>query len=103
VKYPPDRCLLELDSETLRTEQAVEALVLTKDPSWKYECEWRSLARTSGKNTFPEAALVGIILGCDISPENEKWLRSILPPSRRVKLYCAKKKETEFGLDIRAL
>jgi hypothetical protein len=103
VCYPKERLLLQLDSETLKTEQAVEALVLTKDPSWAYECEWRSLARSPGKNSFPEVALVGIILGCQISPGNEKWLRSILPSSGRIKLYRAEKKTKEFGLDIQAL
>jgi hypothetical protein len=100
VSYPKERLLLQLDCETLKKGQAVDAIVLAKDRSWVYECEWRSLGkwrslvkRTFGKQSFPEAALVGIILGCQISPENEKWLKSILPPGGRIKLYRAEKKE----------
>jgi hypothetical protein len=103
VCYPKGRPLLDFDYESLKNGQVVKALVLTKDPSWSHEREWRSLAPTSGKRCFPEAALVGIILGCQISPENEKWLRSILPAGGRIKLYRAEKRPKEFGLDIRKL
>lgn len=100
---PAKRLLLKLDYESLRNGHVVQAMVLTKAPSWAHESEWRSLAPYSGKRRFPKAALVGIILGCQISPRNEKWLKSILPPRRRIKLYRAEKKEKEFGLDIREL
>jgi len=100
VKYPPDRLLLQLDFKTLHEGKAVEAIVLTKDRLWSYECEWRSLARTSGTIQFPEAALVGIIFGCQISTTHADWLRSIVPRTH-IKFYQAMKKATEFGLDIR--
>jgi len=104
VCYPKERLLLKLDYKSFTTAGVLQALVLTKDPSWKYECEWRSLdENTSGKRSFPGAALVGIILGCQISPENEKWLRSILPAGGLIKLYRAEKRPKEFGLEIRKL
>ena len=103
VSYPKERLLLKLDYESFKAEQVLQALVLTKDPSWAYEYEWRSLAPTSDNHPFPEAALVGIILGCEIDADDEKWLRGILPSGGRVKLYRAEKREKEFGLDIREL
>jgi hypothetical protein len=93
VCYPKERLLLKLDYESFKTEQVLQALVRTKDPSWAYEHEWRSLAPSYEEYSFPPVALVGIILGCEIVDDDEKWLKSILPAGRGIKLYRAEKRE----------
>jgi hypothetical protein len=97
---PTERSLLAFDLKSLNEGKIVEALVLTKDPSWCYEREWRSLAPNSGKRSFTRRALVGIIFGCEIPLIDEMCVRRNIPPGGRIKLYRAKKREEEFGLDI---
>ena len=61
------------------------------------------LMKTLPVSEVSRAALVGIILGCEIDADDKLWLKSILPADGRIKLYRAKKREREFGLDIQEL
>lgn len=76
---------------------------LTKAEEWKYEREWRIIDPTRGPGVrqFPARVLNGVILGCRISTENShritEWCKARAP---RPRLYRARKKQTEYGLDI---
>ncbi len=92
--------ILEPDQEKLNIK-GVDSL-LTKAEDWEYEKEWRIVEVNGvGVKNYPEEALVYVILGCKISPENKKkiieWCGS--RKSQPI-VYEAREKESEFGLDI---
>jgi hypothetical protein len=76
---------------------------LIKANDWQYEKEWRIVDHVNGRGiqNFPENALSGVILGWRISQENKenifRWCSSRKYPP---KLYEAREKQKEFGLDI---
>ena len=77
--------------------------LVTKAKDWAYEKEWR-LADPGpgpGPREYPGESLTGVILGCRMDDNNRKqiqeWCREREP---RPKLYKAKEKRSEFGLDI---
>jgi len=102
-RFRPELNVLRLDSYP--EGQLAKALLIKAD-DWEYEKEWRIVDDEKGEGTqsFPEDALIGVILGCRISEENKdneekvlKWCRERThPPS----LYKAKEKQKKFGLDI---
>jgi hypothetical protein len=78
--------------------------LLTKAKEWAYEREWRIIDLTNevGVRQFPPKVLHGVILGCRVSAEDTyqmvEWCKGKEP---RPILYQARKKETEFGLEIK--
>lgn len=100
VKYideydPPD--FLDDDER-----KVADWLLCTKLIDWSYEREWRITSRgKKGECDFPEQILVEIILGCQISSEDETTVRKINAQRKYpAKLFKAKKKRREIGLDI---
>ena len=94
------------------------AWMLTKSSHWCYEREWRVILQPKKQPEFedavvlptetrhdsqslPEDALVGVILGCGIKPEDERtvqeWLRL---SAATVPLFRARKKPDRFELEI---
>jgi len=66
-----------------------------KSSHWSYECEWRIFSDYGGVELpYESTALAGIYLGCNISGENKKTLRSILGTS--ITFYEMQKSKTEF-------
>ncbi len=77
--------------------------LLTKAKDWKYEGEWRIVDHKKGPGTqnFPEEALTGVIIGCRMCRDNrEKIIKWCGDRKYRPKIYEAREKEAEFGLDI---
>lgn len=77
-------------------------ILLTKAPQWTYEAEWRSVVRTTAhQHAFEPEILSGVILGCQISSDDEKLVRNWLSKREPVpSLYRAERKRGEFGLRI---
>jgi len=101
VKYPPARP--RINPFRQGQEEMMEAALLTKADHWGYEREWRLVqyAKGPGVYRFPDEALTGVILGAQISPENERkvcgWLEARRHP---VKLYRSFPCDTTFSLTI---
>jgi Protein of unknown function (DUF2971) len=59
-----------------KVKDVVRSTILTKSTDWKYENEWRFLEQTDGvKNLSNVCKLSSIIMGCNISYENEQKLK----------------------------
>lgn len=94
-QYPITRVF---DSDELRMQTAI----LTKSNHWEYEQEYRIIEpQGSGEYSFPGDLLVSIILGCNISKQNERnvkdWVQARSPPPM---LLRATKRSREYGLQI---
>lgn len=86
-----------------------------KSPHWKYEQEWRLLKipyqgdegeiKVDGLSIpFSPEMLTGIIFGCEMNEKNKDAIRYLVqlnPKMEHVKYHQAKKKDSEFGLEIR--
>jgi hypothetical protein len=83
------------------------AALCTKAKMWEHEREWRIVLRKSGEVDFPQEvsfpsdALDGIVMGCRITPEDERFVRGLVegrvPP---IRLLRAIKKENEYAVQI---
>jgi Protein of unknown function (DUF2971) len=68
------------------TEQVMEAVLLGKAKHWSYEKEWRLIQYVGGPKAykFPPEALVGLVLGACISPQDKQlvlgWLKERKAP-----------------------
>jgi len=72
-----------------------------KSYDWSYEEEWRIIYREHGFHGFPSNELTGVILGARISQENRQMVLACLSARQYpVRVYDAREKENEFGLDI---
>jgi hypothetical protein len=75
----------------------------TKSSQWKYENEWRYIShgRSDWCLRIPRQAIVEVILGLRIRPENEKILRKeLLQYGDKVRILRAKRKEGKFALEF---
>src|SRR5262249_3282377 len=90
------------EGETKYREKIGERIALTKSPEWSYEQEWRSLVRPARTtHNFNPKALTGVIFGFRISPADEERVRNWIQAGRsRPRLFRAKAKHLEFGLEI---
>lgn len=93
--------------------EAVYKLVTHKALAWGYENEIRylmskydenlsmiSLTKKDRAQTFPDEAIKEVTLGVNVSVENAKWVKDELSKKKTdVKLFWARLKEGEFGLD----
>ncbi len=67
-------------------DQMLDAAMFTKSNHWKYEREWRILQYRKGDGvyTIPSRALVQVVLGAEISAENEakvcQWASEAVSP-----------------------
>jgi hypothetical protein len=84
-------------------EDQTRKVLLTKAAFWKHEKEWRILDPYNGPGirVFPAEMLTGVIFGYDMSHEDRQLIRE-WAKGREIplKFYQAKKKETQFGLEI---
>ena len=79
--------------------------LVSKSTDWEYEKEWRlgDPGSGPGPQEYPAEALTGVIFGCRMNEKNrnskqiQEWCREREHPP---KLYEAKEKKTEYGLDI---
>lgn len=82
-------------------EQMLEHALLTKSDHWQYEKEWRIIQYRggAGEYPFPERALVGVILGSQVSAADRAlvvgWLKARGCP---VNLFQALLSEVEFSV-----
>ncbi len=101
VKYPPVRP--RINPFRQNPDEMMEAALLTKAEHWDYEHEWRLVQYTKGPGVyqFPPEALTGVILGAQMSLEDEKkvvgWIEGRSHP---IQLYRSSPCDTIFSLNI---
>lgn len=101
VKYPPLRPRINPFRQS--PLEMMEAALLTKAEHWKYEKEWRQVQYCKGPGVyrFPPAALTGVILGAQISKDNqEKVLNWVEVRTHPVRLYRSSPCNMSFSLNI---
>jgi len=77
-------------------------LLARKSSHWSYEREWRLFsARGNGELAYEKSALAGVYLGCKITEENKKIIKSIL--GNTIPIYEMQKSETEFKVIAREI
>lgn len=80
----------------------LEAAITIKHSSWEYEAEERIISEVKGQHSFEPEALVCIVLGMNISKEDENTIRSLLNlnPWQHVKIYRAQRSKAALSLEI---
>jgi len=84
-------------------DSMMESALLTKSLHWSYEEEWRLVQylRGPGVYTYPQGALLGVILGARISSGNEarmrQWVKEAGVP---IELYRGSPSMTEYLVSI---
>jgi hypothetical protein len=98
IEYP--RLMYTGDDEN--DKALINTVLLTKSDSWDYEKEWRVIeTRGPGLYKITDSDLDGVIFGCDISNEDRSRIISLIQKRNdQLKLYEARVKQSEFGLDI---
>ena len=85
-------------------EEMLDRSLLTKSDHWSYEQEWRLLQYSQGAGPYkvPPGALVGVILGSQISEQNAVLVRqwAAKSPSQPV-VYRASLSPTAFEIHVR--
>lgn len=88
-------------------EKRVKAVMFTKSNVWSYEEEWRIVYSSTSRSNMPKKypflpeALEGVIFGCRMLQGVKDKIKEWLGESRcKPRLYQAKIKDLEFGLDI---
>jgi hypothetical protein len=84
-----------------------------KSRLWEYEKEWRLLIHAKeGLNEilnttikgFPEDAMAGVILGCEMEPDNKKQIQEWIGKRKApVRIYEAKKSQNEYAVDVEGI
>lgn len=99
-KYLPKQDLVEFMTVNVRQ---LPLYLVTKAKDWEYEKEWRLAdpGADPGPREYPEESLTGVIFGCRMNEKNRRqiqdWCRERDHPP---KLFEAKEKINEYGLDI---
>lgn len=84
-------------------------ILLKKAKKWKYEKEWRIIVDPSSRKdiancrifTFPKEALTGVILGCEIVPEDEYAIRMWLKEgNHNARIFKAVKDISTYAIKI---
>jgi hypothetical protein len=89
------------EAEADQTLDLMKHWFFTKSAHWSYEKEWRAISARPGLNTFPAAALSGVVVGCVNTKSNLALVRECVKRRRRkVKLYVAEKVPSAFRLRI---
>lgn len=57
------------------------------------------LIEKTGVRTLPSSMLKGVVLGANISPENQEWITSIVRKRGGVSLFKAEFCETSFAIN----
>jgi len=84
----------------------VKEMLLTKSKQWEYEREWRVLLfeQTNRAVTLRDSVFAEVILGCSMPEDYRKEIiEAARSKSHAIRMYQAKRKEKEFGLDFERL
>lgn len=101
VHYKEDRPHVNPVSHS--QDEMLDAAMYTKSSHWSYEREWRILQYKAGTGvyTVPARALVQVILGADISPDNEALVREwVSQAPAAISIVSASPSPTKFKLEI---
>jgi hypothetical protein len=93
------------------TDKLFRLMALTKASVWNYENEFRIISQEPWYDplppvhnhvyTFPKECLIGVIMGCEISQQNENdvrgWVSGYGPP---FKLWRARRARDKYSLDL---
>jgi hypothetical protein len=89
------------DVEGRWSDLDIRSWFLTKARPWAYEREWRSIKEGSGTLPIPDAAIAGVVIGCNAPPEVEEKVRAwVQGRPRKVRLRRAVKRRGAFALDL---
>ena len=80
-----------------------ERMVLSKDPNWRYEREWRVLFRQSDQFIKLGAPIRSITFGLRTPDEHKDEIRIILRGSPGIEYYQAHKAERSYDVEIHRL
>lgn len=86
-----------------RPEEDVSQALLSKADYWAYEEEWRVVIHPPGKpglQQFPAAALDGIILGANCTPDDRKAVEACVKARPGIELLEAKFDPTSYRLNL---
>ena len=80
----------------------LDAAITVKHSSWRYEQEERIISEVDGLHSFHAEALDRIVLGMNMSQENEATIISLLGNEqwRHVRLYRAKRGKAALSIDV---
>jgi hypothetical protein len=84
-------------------DSMLTSALLTKSSDWAYEEEWRLIHYLKGPGlyTYPSGALLGVILGAQISLENETLVRQWINEAEgSISLYRGSPSTTEYRVNI---
>jgi len=93
------------------TDKLIELMALTKASAWSYECEFRLLSKEPWYEpllpvhdhvyTFPKERLIGVILGSEIIPENESYIRGLMSGfGGKLELLRARRSRNTYSLEL---
>lgn len=79
--------------------------ILKKHYHWKYEQEWRFVdwRKMEGFRKYPANALVGVVIGNRIKPDDEHFLLELLKQRTDIQVYRAYMDESEFKMNIKPI
>lgn len=89
-------------------KEMIGAIFETKAKMWSYEEEWRCITLGEPQKgepkklrRFTQKAIVEVILGCRIHPDNEAKILEILSQKKhKVPVYRAKQKQGQYALEL---
>jgi len=84
----------------------MKRMLLTKSKLWEYEKEWRVLllSKTNQAVTLDDGVFAEVVLGCSMAEQDKKEIIEVVRNKNRpIRVYQAKRKEREFGLDLERL
>jgi len=92
----------EVEHGATKDDQALTELVCTaKAKHWQYEAEWRIVIDTAGANRIPAKCVTGVIFGCRIAEDDERWIRQWVQLRKpRPALFRAVQVQREFRIQI---
>lgn len=82
-------------------EKLTEQTILTKYIDWKYEQEWRVIAK-QGVGTYSDTSIANIIFGLKMPKEDRETIRATLK-GKKVDFFEAVKSEKEFAIELRQI
>jgi len=112
VDYKNNTITLKDINQNLNIENALELanlILWKKSEHWDYEKEWRIVVDTSLRTDisncriyiFPKEALTGVILGCEMTPEDKYLVRMWLKEGgHRARIFNATKDTSTYSIKI---
>ena len=77
-------------------------ILRSKAQHWEYEQEWRVFRNAGpGMFTYPAGCLTGVILGCEISTDDQREVAAWIEEAEdKIVLYEASRSRSEYAVDI---